>query len=182
MRRSEFAGAFGGAIVAGLSGSVALAADRLPVLWLRREGSDEEVRASLRLDGTEAHTDGYRQICWLMRDHAVPFAQGYVQLDVALIWALFDVQRALALRGIGGPLVVTSGYRCSQTNEATEGAAHNSQHLYAKAADIYVEGFSMRELFAICQTRADAGGTGYYADHVHVDSGEHRSWVGWGPA
>ena len=117
-------------------------------------------------------------ICWAMRDRNVPASQGYVQFDIVEIEALWEVQRALALLGIEKPLIVTSGYRTVQTNEATEGAARNSTHLYAKAADFYVEGVSTRELFDVCWSRAVSGGIGYYGDHVHLDSGARRWWVG----
>ena len=81
-------------------------------------------------------------------------------------------------RGIARPLVITSGYRSPQTNAATEGAARNSMHLYAKAADFYVDNVSMRDLFAACWSRSVSGGMGYYDDHVHLDSGTRRWWVG----
>jgi uncharacterized protein YcbK (DUF882 family) len=95
-----------------------------------------------------------------------------------LAHALWEVQQALALHGIVRPLVVTSGYRTRETNDAIEGAARNSMHLYGKAADIYVDGLSMRNLFDACWSRAISGGIGYYDDHVHLDTGERRWWVG----
>jgi uncharacterized protein YcbK (DUF882 family) len=113
-----------------------------------------------------------------MRDRNVASSLGYVRFDIAEIEALWEVQQTLALMGIHQPLVITSGYRTEQTNAATEGSARNSMHLYAKAADFYVPGVSMRELFDTCWSRSISGGMGYYGSHVHLDSGTRRWWVG----
>lgn len=182
MRRPDFLVALTAAALAGMSPAAVAAArpsnSGKRVLWLRREGYSEEILAAFSLDGRTVNDSGYREICWLMRDHSVPFAQGYVRFDIVEIEAMWEVQQALALHSITGPLIVTSGYRCPETNAATEGAARNSQHLYAKAADIYVQGASTRQLFDVCWSRAVSGGIGYYDSHVHLDSGTRRWWVG----
>lgn len=181
MWRADFLTALAGAALAGLSPAAVAAAvpdSSKRTLWLRREGYGEEILAPFTLDGVTVYQPGYREICWLMRDHSVAFAQGYVQFDLNEIQALYEVQQALNLHGIHGPLVITSGYRSPQTNAATEGAARNSQHLYAKAVDMYVGGTSMRELFDVCWAQGNSGGMGYYDDHIHLDSGTRRWWVG----
>lgn len=147
-------------------------------LWLRREGSSEEVNAPFCVDGRTVYQPGYQQICWLMRDRNVASAQGYVQIDIVEIEALWEVQQTLLLQGIHRPLVITSGYRSVQTNAAIENAARNSMHCYGKAADMYVDGISMRSLFDACWSRAVSGGIGYYDSHVHLDSSTRRWWVG----
>ena len=165
MQRRDFLIALAGAALAGLSPSAVRAAipnARTRTLWLRREGYGEEVSAPFCVDGRTVYQPGYRSLCWLMRDHAVPAAQGFVQIDIVEIEALWEAQQTLALHGIRQPLVITSGYRSPQTNAATEGAARNSMHLYAKAADMYVPGVSMRDLFDTCWSRAISGGMGYY--------------------
>ncbi len=181
MRRPDFLSALVGVAVASVSPSAVRAA--VPngikrVLWLRHAGTSEEIDAPFCLDGKTVYDAGYRMICWLMRDRHVPMAQGYVRVDIVEIEALWEVQQALLLHGIRQPLVITSGYRTVQTNDATEGAARNSMHLYAKAADMYVPEVSMRDLFDACWSRAVSGGIGYYDDHVHLDSGTRRYWVG----
>lgn len=181
MQRADFLFALTAAALAGLSPSAVRAA--VPnaarrVLWLRRAGYGDEIVAPFCVDGRTVYLPGYREICWLMRDRNVPPALGYVRYDIVEIEALWEVQQALALHSIGGPLMITSGYRSPQTNSVTEGAARNSMHLYAKAADLYVQGASTRDLFATCWSRAVSGGIGYYADHVHLDSGMRRWWVG----
>lgn len=181
MRRPDFLGALAGAALAGLSPAAVAAAvpeSSRRVLWLRREGYGEEISAPFTVDGVSVYTPGYREICWLMRDHAVPFAQGYVQIDINEVQALWEVQEALKLHGIYRPLVITSGYRTQATNEAIEGAARNSQHMYARAADMYVDGVSMRDLFNTCWDQGASGGMGYYDSHVHLDSASRRWWVG----
>jgi uncharacterized protein YcbK (DUF882 family) len=181
MQRSDFLTALIGAALAGISPRAARAA--VPdatrrILWLRREGYSDEIVAPFCIDGRHVYEPGYRMICWLMRDRHVAPAQGYVQFNIVEIEALWEVQQALMLHGIYQPLVITSGYRTLQTNEAIEGAARNSMHLYAKAADMYVPGVSMRDLFDACWSREVSGGIGYYDDHVHLDSGTRRWWVG----
>jgi uncharacterized protein YcbK (DUF882 family) len=180
MRRPDFLNALAGAALAGMSPQAVRAAAQSTakrVLWLRRAGYSDDVVAPFSLDGRTVYVPGYRMICWAMRDRAVAQTQGYVQFDIVAIEALWEVQQALALVGIRRPLIVTSGYRTVQTNEAIEGAARNSTHCYAKAADFYVEGVSMRELFDVCWAQARSGGIGYYEDHIHLDSGTRRWWV-----
>ncbi len=178
MRRRDFLGSSLALAAAGLPAIAGAASDTERVLWLRREGFGEEIRVPFSRDGRTVYDPGYRAICWLMRDHAVPPSLGYVRFDIVTIEVLWEVQRLLASRGTEAPITVTSGYRCAQTNANTEGAARNSQHLYAKAVDMYVPGVSTRDLFAACWSRGLSGGIGYYDSHVHLDSGTRRFWVG----
>ncbi|MGP8099420.1 MAG: YcbK family protein [Candidatus Cybelea sp.] len=181
MRRPDFLLSLAAAALAGMSPMAVAAAVPTAtrrVLWLRRAGYSDEIVAPFCVDGRTVYAPGYWQICWLMRDRHVPPAQGYVQVDIVEIEALWEVQQALLLHGIREPLVITSGYRTLQTNNATENAARNSMHVYAKAADMYVPGVSMRDLFDACWSRAISGGIGYYDDHVHLDSATRRWWVG----
>jgi uncharacterized protein YcbK (DUF882 family) len=181
MRRENFLVALAGAALAGMSPQAIRAATPSAfrrVIWLRREGYGDEINAPFCVDGRNVYEPGYREICWLMRDRSAAATQGYVRFDIVEIEALWEVQQTLALMGIREPLVITSGYRTQQTNAATEGAARNSTHVYAKAADIYVPGVSTRELFDACWSRSISGGMGYYSSHVHLDSGTRRWWVG----
>lgn len=181
MRRPEFLFALAGTALAGMSPMAVAAAVPTAtrrVLWLRRAGYSDEIVAPFCVDGRTVYMPGYWQICWLLRDRHVAPAQGYVQVDIVEIEALWEVQQALLLHGVREPLVITSGYRTVQTNNATENAARNSMHVYAKAADMYVPGISTRDLFDACWSRAVSGGIGYYGDHVHLDSATRRWWVG----
>lgn len=181
MRRADFLTALTGAALVGVSPRAAAAA--VPswmrrVLWLKREGYGEEVRVPFCVDGRTIYDPGYRLICWLLRDHKATLAEGYVRFDIVTIEALWEVQQTLSLHGVSGPIIITSGYRTPETNAATEGAARNSQHLYARAVDMYIGGVSMHELFDACYAREISGGIGYYDSHVHLDSGTRRYWVG----
>jgi uncharacterized protein YcbK (DUF882 family) len=181
MRRRDFLFALTATTVAGMSPAAVRAAvpnSARRVLWLRRAGTSDEIAVPFCIDGHSVYYPGYNAICWLMRDRHVPVAQGYVRIDIVEIEALWEVQQALALQGLRRPLVITSGYRSVQTNLATENAARNSMHCYGKAADLYVDGVSTRDLFAACWSRAVSGGIGYYDDHVHLDSASRRWWVG----
>lgn len=181
MRRPDFLTTLASVALAGLSPQAVRAATPSAarrILWLRREGYGDEIVAPFCIDGRTVYMPGYRQICWLMRDRNIAAAQGYVAFDIVEIEALWEVQHALGLLGIRQPLVITSGYRSPETNAATEGAARNSMHLYAKAADMYVPGLSMRDLFDTCWSRSVSGGMGYYDSHVHLDTGTRRWWVG----
>jgi uncharacterized protein YcbK (DUF882 family) len=181
VHRRDFLIALVSAAVAGLTPAAvraAVPAATQRTLWLRRAGTPDEVAAPFCIDGRTVYDPGYRAICWLMRDRNIAAAQGYVRMDIVEIEALWEVQQALALLGINRPLVITSGYRSPQTNAAIENAARNSMHCYAKAADMYVDGVSMRDLFDTCWSRAVSGGIGYYDSHVHLDSGTRRWWVG----
>ena len=181
MQRRNFitalvAAAFAGASPAAIRAATPATTRR--VLWLRHATDGEEIVAPFCVDGRTIYEPGYKEVCWLMRDRHVPFAQGYVQIDIIEVEALWEVQQVLALLGVRAPLVITSGYRSPQTNAATEGAARNSMHLYGKAADLYVAGVSTRELFNVAYSREVSGGIGYYDDHIHLDSGARRYWVG----
>jgi uncharacterized protein YcbK (DUF882 family) len=181
MHRRDFLIALTAAALAGASPRAVRAAvpsTTRRVLWLQHAGDGEEIMAPFCVDGRTIYDPGYKMICWLMRDRHVPSAQGYVKIDIVEIEALWEVQQVLGLLGVRAPLVITSGYRSPQTNAATEGAARNSMHLYGRAADMYVPGVSMNELFDVCYSREVSGGIGYYEDHVHLDSGARRWWVG----
>jgi len=181
VRRPDFLYSLAAAALAGASPAAvraAVPASTRRSLWLRREGYGDEIVAPFCVDGRTLYEPGYKVICWLMRDRNVPAAQGYVQIDVVEIEALWEVQQTLGLMGIREPIVITSGYRTPETNSATEGAARNSMHIYGKAADMYVPGVSMRDLFDACWSREVSGGIGYYDSHVHLDSGSRRWWVG----
>lgn len=80
------------------------------------------------------------------------------------------------------PVRVTgSGYRTPSHNKKVKGAK-NSQHLYAKAADINADGYTPIELAAVIETLIAAGimkqgGIGLYKNFVHYDiRGKKARW------
>ena len=70
---------------------------------------------------------------------------------------------------VGGPIVVTSGYRCP-THNRNEGGVWNSQHVQGTAADIYAPGISVDHLATLAEdVGMDGIGRYYGAQFVHVD-------------
>jgi uncharacterized protein YcbK (DUF882 family) len=74
---------------------------------------------------------------------------------------------------------ILSGYRTPQTNNYTEGAALNSQHMLANALDIRIPDIDNDAVARDVKTFID-GGVGMYPgrDFVHCDFGSKRSWKG----
>lgn len=72
------------------------------------------------------------------------------------------------------PVSITgSGYRTESHNKKV-GGAKNSQHLYAKAADINVKGYTPKEVFDTIEKliglgKMKQGGLGLYKTFVHYD-------------
>lgn len=120
--------------------------------------------------------DAYAKICWMLRD--VP-ANKYVRMDVQLIAILDWTQQYLVQYGYTDPLHILSGFRTFTTNNHTEGAAYNSQHLYGKAVDFKIPGLPASYLGKLMDWLT-AGGVGVYVKDgfVHVDTGRFRRWQG----
>lgn len=83
---------------------------------------------------------------------------------------------------LGVPVIITgSGYRTSAHNRKVKGAT-NSQHLYAKAADINADGYTPVQLAAVIEKLIAArkmkqGGIGIYRNFVHYDiRGRKTRW------
>ena len=83
-------------------------------------------------------------------------------------WARLDMGWSLNFR-------MTDGARTEATNNATAGAASNSQHMKGRAIDGRLEGISL-DLYAKAARFFSLGGVGLYKTHVHVDSGSVRQW------
>lgn len=146
-------------------------------LWLRRQGTKDEVRAVYWKDG-RVQSEGYWRICALLRDVRA-------NLMTVMDPLILDI-----LRGIYGfyqawqhphPIVVTSGYRTHVTNAALskEGAAKNSMHLYGKAVDLYIPGIPAKDISAL-GVYLKLGGVGFYPSKgfTHLDTGKRRVWKG----
>lgn len=81
--------------------------------------------------------------------------------------------------GTDKPFHLISGYRSPETNALlrlrTHGVASKSQHTIGRAADIFVEGRSLKQIQKAALSLM-AGGVGRYDSFVHVDTGKIRSW------
>ena len=70
----------------------------------------------------------------------------------------------------GKPLHITSGYRTVAYNAKQKGSSPKSQHCNGLAADIWVEGVSIKALYDyVCEALGNHGGVGIYNTFVHVD-------------
>lgn len=70
----------------------------------------------------------------------------------------------------GGPLIITSGYRCPAHNERV-GGVRGSQHVFGIAADIVSKKHTPKELAELAE-KVPAfvnGGVGVYSRWIHVD-------------
>ena len=98
---------------------------------------------------------------------------GRAEINQRLVDALQE------LRDLAGlPVRVTSGYRCSEHNQAIGGATR-SQHLLGTAADIVVRGMIPAEMYRLAEDieAFHNGGIGVYPDKgfIHVDVRDRRA-------
>jgi uncharacterized protein YcbK (DUF882 family) len=144
-------------------------------LDLNRPDSHERLTLEYMRDGQWCG-DAYNRICWLLRDVQ---AHRHVQMDTRLIAILDWTQRYLRQFGYTQPLHVLSGFRTQHTNQRTEGAAKNSQHLVGKAVDVRIPGLSAEYLGRLYRWLSQ-GGVGIYdsSNFVHVDTGPLRTPTG----
>lgn len=145
-------------------------------LNLHRQASGEHRVICYWRDGS-LDMRGYREACHLLRD--VKAGQA-VAMDIRLLNLLRGQQGWLEQAyGFKEPFVVTSGYRSPGTNNATEGAAKDSLHQKAMAADGRYLGLPIKyqgELMVAFK----AGGVGLYVSSkkfIHTDVGNVRTWI-----
>ncbi|HUT04247.1 MAG TPA: D-Ala-D-Ala carboxypeptidase family metallohydrolase [bacterium] len=90
-----------------------------------------------------------------------------VKLDSRLITALESLRANIG----GKPIIVTSGYRCSDHNKMLCGAI-NSDHLHGWAADIVVRGMDAHEIALAAEALPDLiKRIGTYRDRICVHIG-----------
>jgi uncharacterized protein YcbK (DUF882 family) len=114
-----------------------------------------------------------KEINKLFRDHRT---QTIHEIDRDLLHVLHKIQKQL---DTVEPFHLISGYRSPKTNKAlnarSRGVAKMSQHVYGKAADIYVPGRTLKQVQGAAKALR-AGGVGRYTEFVHVDTGRVRYW------
>ena len=162
------------------AGLVALPQSGFAVLPSRRHLSLYDPRSYVDLH-VEYWIDGWynpdalAQISYFMRDRR---NDQTIDMDPSLIDILYAIWQQT---GSDQPLQIVSGYRSPETNAylaaTRRGVARNSYHMYGKAADIKLPGFSLYRLRQIALS-LQAGGVGYYprSEFVHVDTGPIRNW------
>jgi len=96
-------------------------------------------------------------------EFACPCGCGFNTVDYSLLLIL------QALRNIYGRCKVLSGCRCVVYNAATPGASEDSQHIYARGADVsFVRGGPVA--WAQSAEQLGAVGIGVYTNRIHVDT------------
>ena len=99
------------------------------------------------------------------------------QVDPGLFLLLDKIHTRLAAGK--RPMNLISGYRSPEYNQLLlsmgRGVAKESYHLKGMAADIRIEGISIRRLCEEAK-RVKEGGVGQYSRFVHVDVGPVRCW------
>jgi len=143
-------------------------------IHMRRDGETQHIRYCTK----DGYIDpvGYRAACVLLRDVQ---AGKMFTMDPKLLDILCGIQRWMSYNGRDSIIEITSGFRTTQTNNATEGSALKSMHLYGKAADIVISGASSGLVGAMAKKFNGAGGTGIYLlrGFVHIDTGASRTWI-----
>lgn len=69
----------------------------------------------------------------------------------------------------GKPMIITSGYRTTAHNLKVGGVS-NSQHVFGNAADVYIPGVPVLDLYNyFCEIAVNSCGIGIYDTFVHFD-------------
>lgn len=115
------------------------------------------------------------EISYALRDY---HTDDVYPIDPALVDQLYDLKNTL---GISKPFHIVSGYRSPVTNanlrRTHRGVARHSLHMEGRAIDIKIEGLRTKTIRdAALSLRS--GGVGYYpyAQFVHLDTGQIRTW------
>jgi uncharacterized protein YcbK (DUF882 family) len=143
-------------------------------LYLYNIHTGEKLQADYWSDG-EYLTDTLTEINHIFRDH---FTEAIEAIDTNLLDLLFALKEKL---NISEPFHIISGYRTPQTNaklrKRSREVAKNSLHMYGKAVDIRVPGYSTKAL-RLSAMDLQGGGVGYYprSGFVHLDVGAIRYW------
>lgn len=116
----------------------------------------------------------FKNINRLFRDHRTNKIH---EIGYKLLNLLHSITQKL---GTQKPIHLVSGYRCLETNNRLRlkdgyGVAKHSQHTLGRAADIFIEGHSLRKIQQIALNQK-SGGVGRYDTFVHIDTGRIRRW------
>ena len=88
-----------------------------------------------------------------------------VKVDERLLTLLENIRNH-----VGKPVHLSSGYRSPEYNATLKNASPRSQHCNGKAADIWVEGVTPKQIADIAECYlGSSGGIGIYKTFTHVD-------------
>lgn len=150
--------------------------DRDRFLDLERPQSGEKARFYYYRKGQGWDSRGYAIACTLLRDVV---SKRTVQIDLKLLDLLWIASAYLRAKQLPSKILINSGYRTAAFNSSLEGAAQNSEHVKAKAADIRIPGVGTEPLANLIKV-IGVGGVGTYLtrEFVHLDVGRVRTWRG----
>jgi len=151
--------------------------------FLRRSGDVRRIRMYSQRTGESIDTIYYAdgryipevidEISYFMRDWRQNAVRKYDPRNVDIL------ATTLRLMETEEPYLLISGYRTPKTNRMLRGAASNSYHMRAMAADVRLKSRSVRHIAAAAKA-CKGGGVGTYgrSNFVHMDCGPLRTWRG----
>lgn len=150
--------------------------DRDRYLNLARPQANEKATFCYYRKGQGWDQRGYSIACTLLRDVE---SKRTVQMDPKLVDLLYLIQAYLRQNNLPYAMQINSGYRTAAFNASLEGAAKNSMHIQAKAADIRISGLAPDQIAKLAKA-IGVGGVGVYPskNFIHVDIGIIRTWRG----
>lgn len=119
--------------------------------------------------------DALTEVNWFMRDWRRDRSRS---IDTRTVDIIAATQQLL---DTPTPFLMLSGYRTAETNallrKRSRGVAKKSLHIKGQAADLRMQGKSVRQVARAAASCA-AGGVGRYSrsNFVHIDCGEKRLW------
>lgn len=113
------------------------------------------------------------EISFFMRDWRQNEVRKYDPRNVDILAA------TLKMMDTTEPYLVISGYRTAQTNRMLKGAARDSYHIKAMAADVRLKSRSTSNIYRAAMA-CKGGGVGIYgrSNFIHMDCGPVRTWSG----
>ena len=151
--------------------------------FLRGAGDARRVRMYSQRTGESVDTvyfvngryipEAITEISFFMRDWRQNEVRKYDPRAVDILAA------TLRIMDTTEPYLVISGYRTQATNRMLRGAARDSYHLRAMAADVRLKSRSVSNIYGAARA-CNGGGVGIYgrSNFVHMDCGPVRTWKG----
>jgi uncharacterized protein YcbK (DUF882 family) len=151
--------------------------------FLKRSGDIRRVRMYSQRTGESIDTIYYvdgkyipevlNEVTYFMRDWRENKTMKYDPRNLDILAA------TLQLMDTTEPYLLISGFRTAKTNRMLRGAASNSFHMRAMAADVRLKSRSVGHI-SKAAFACGGGGVGIYngSNFVHMDCGPVRSWRG----
>jgi uncharacterized protein YcbK (DUF882 family) len=139
---------------------------------LRNQRTGEALDTVYFVDGAYI-PEAMTEISFFMRDWRQNVVRQYHPGNVDILAA------TLGMMETSEPYLVISGYRTPQTNRMLRGAARESYHMRAMAADVRLQSRSVSQI-SRAAVACRGGGVGTYgrSNFVHMDCGPIRTWRG----